>query len=62
MVTCHSDGFYGYGKASTKVMAKKNASYMLICEMIKKYTETILNLVEHAVKFGMDFYLAEQLE
>ena len=43
-------------------MDKKNASYMLLCEMIKKYTETILNLVEHAVKFGMDFYLAEQLE
>lgn len=38
-------------------MAKKNTSYMLLCEMIKKQTETILNLVDHAAKFGMDFYL-----
>ena len=36
LVTCHADGFYGYGKASTKVMAKKNAAYMLLCKMIKK--------------------------
>ena len=36
LVTCHTDGFYGYGKASTKVMAKKNTAYMLLCEIIKK--------------------------
>lgn len=36
LVTCRADGFYGYGKASTKVMAKKNAAYMLLCKMIKK--------------------------
>lgn len=40
----------------------ENTRYMLLCEMIKKCTETILNLVEHAAKFGMDFYLAEQLD
>ena len=34
-VTCHSDGYYGFGSAVTKVQAKKKASYELMLNMLE---------------------------
>ena len=34
-VTCHSDGYYGFGSAVTKVLAKKKASYELMLNMLE---------------------------
>lgn len=32
---CHSDGYYGFGSAVTKVLAKKKASYELMLNMLE---------------------------